>query len=317
MKAIGIETWGGPEALHVVDLPEPHPGPGQVRVRVAAAGVAPVDAMARSGFLAPLYKGQQPPFVPGMEIAGTIDEVGPGVGADQAMSVGMPVVAFVSFHGSWGGYSELLVLPTASVVRAPKGLTMAEAATTVLNPLTARNALDTLQLAPGATLLVTGAAGAVGGYVTTLAAREGLQVIAQVGAGDVERARSAGATWLVSRNDNLAEAVHELIPEGVDAVVDTAGLGEVAATAVKDGGQCAALRPFVGEAGRGITVHGLNVRQRASDQAALTALRDLFEEGLLSVRLGETLPGREAVRAHQLLESGAAKGRIVLEFPVV
>lgn len=314
MLAIGIETWGGPDALHVVDLPEPHPGPGQVRVRVAAAGVAPVDAMARSGLLAPLYKGQQPPFVPGMEVAGILDEVGPDTTND--LPLGSPVVAFVSFAGANGGYSDWVIVPAASVIRAPEGLTMAEAATTVLNPLTARNALDTLQLAPGATLLVTGAAGAVGGYVTTLAAREGLQVVAQVGAGDVERARSAGATWLVSRNDNLAEAVHELLPEGVDAVVDTAGLGEVAAAAVKDGGQVAALRPFAGVAGRGITVHGLNVRQRATDQAALSALRDLVEQGLLPVHLGETFPAREASRAHQSLESGAAKGRIVLEFPV-
>ena len=78
MHAIGFDAYGGPNVLRPVVLPDPHPGPGEVRVRVAAAGVAPVDAMERTGRLAALNEGLTPPFVPGMEVAGVIDEVGPG-----------------------------------------------------------------------------------------------------------------------------------------------------------------------------------------------------------------------------------------------
>ena len=70
MKAIGLEEYGGPDVLHVVDLPDPHPGPGEVRVRVEAAGINPADVMLREGTLARLYEGLEPPFVPGMDVAG-------------------------------------------------------------------------------------------------------------------------------------------------------------------------------------------------------------------------------------------------------
>ena len=89
MHAIGFDTYGAPQVLHPVNLPDPTPGAGEVLVRVAAAGVAPVDAMARSGLLAALYEGQQPPFVPGMEIAGTVEALGIGV-SDGELSAGTP-----------------------------------------------------------------------------------------------------------------------------------------------------------------------------------------------------------------------------------
>ena len=293
MHAIGFDTYGAPQVLHPVNLPDPTPGAGEVLVRVAAAGVAPVDAMARSGLLAALYERQQPPFVPGMEIAGTVEVLGIGV-SDGELSAGTPVAAFVDFKGAHGGYSELLALPAESVVRAPAGLSMPEAATTVLNPLTARNALDALDLPAGATLLVTGAAGAVGGYLVQLAAHAGLRVVAQASAGNEKLVRDLGAAWFVPRDADLAQAVKAQLPDGVDAVVDTANIGVAVADAVRDGGQYAALRPSTDETGRGIAVKGLNVRQRATDHAAIAALRDLFDQGVLTARLGEVVPARDA-----------------------
>lgn len=311
MHAIGFDAWGDPRVLHTVDLPTPTLGPGQVLVRVAAAGVAPVDAMARAGLLKTLYLGQQPPFVPGMEIAGTVEDIGPGL--NHGLAVGTPVVAFVDFNGAHGGYSELIVLPEASVVRAPTGLSIPQAATTVLNPLTARNALDALALPAGSTLLITGAAGAVGGYLVQLAALEGLQVVAQARPGDEELLSGFGAHWFIPRDDDLSRAVRKHLPEGVDAAVDPTNIGEtVVAGAIRDGGRYAALRPHVEPSRRGITTLGLNVRQRATDHAALETLRDLVEQGVLTVRLGEVLPAREAPRAHELLESGV-RGRNVLD----
>lgn len=312
MHAIGFDTYGAPQVLHPVNLPDPTPGAGEVLVRVAAAGVAPVDAMARSGLLAALYERQQPPFVPGMEIAGTVEVLGIGV-SDGELSAGTPVAAFVDFKGAHGGYSELLALPAESVVRAPAGLSMPEAATTVLNPLTARNALDALDLPAGATLLVTGAAGAVGGYLVQLAAHAGLRVVAQASAGNEKLVRDLGAAWFVSRDADLAQAVKAQLPDGVDAVVDTANIGVAVTDAVRDGGQYAALRPSTDETGRGIAVKGLNVRQRATDHAAIAALRDLFDQGVLTARLGEIVPARDAARAHELLETGGLRGRIALD----
>ena len=312
MHAIGFDTYGAPQVLHPVNLPDPTPGAGEVLVRVAAAGVAPVDAMARSGLLAALYERQQPPFVPGMEIAGTVEVLGIGV-SDGELSAGTPVAAFVDFKGAHGGYSELLALPAESVVRAPAGLSMPEAATTVLNPLTARNALDALDLPAGATLLVTGAAGAVCGYLVQLAAHAGLRVVAQASAGNEKLVRDLGAAWFVPRDADLAQAVKAQLPDGVDAVVDTANIGVAVADAVRDGGQYAALRPSTDETGRGIAVKGLNVRQRATDHAAIAALRDLFDQGVLTARLGEVVPARDAARAHELLETGGLRGRIALD----
>ncbi len=313
MRAIGFDTWGGPEVLHPVTLPDPVAGEGEILVRVAAAGVAPVDVMARTGLLAAIYEGQEPPFVVGMEIAGTVEALGL-VDDALALPIGTPVVAFVGFKGSYGGYSELLALPAASVVRAPRGLSMAQAATTGFNPLTARNALDTFALPEGSTLLVTGAAGAVGGYTTELASREGIRVIAQARPEEEELVLGFGATDFVPRGADLAETVRAFVPEGVDAVLDTAGIGLDACAAVRDRGQYTMLRPFGEDAGRGVVTFGLNVRQRATDHEAMVALRDAFDDGRLTVREVVELPACEAVQAHRLLdEHGAGRARVVLD----
>ncbi|MGY0055991.1 alcohol dehydrogenase catalytic domain-containing protein [Streptomyces sp. LZ34] len=118
----------------------------------------------------------EPPYVPGTEAAGVIEQIGPGVQSD--LSVGDRVVAVAVVSGTHGAYAEHLVVPAESVVRAPRGASDAEAATPAMNGLTARMALDPLQLPAGATVAVTGAAGAVGGYAVQLAKADGLRVIA-------------------------------------------------------------------------------------------------------------------------------------------
>ena len=304
MRAIGFDTYGGPEVLHEVELPDPRPGPGEILVRVDAAGVAPVDAMARSGGLAALYEGITPPYVPGMDVCGVVEEVGEGAsGGQENLAVGARVVAFVAFSGSRGGYSEAVVVPAVSAVRAPANATPSEAVAFLLNALTARNSLDALALPPGATVLVTGAAGSVGGYITQLAYAEGLHVIALAGAGDESLVRGFGA--------------RALAPDGVDAVADTAQIAVDLLGAVRDGGRVSILRPVSqDDPGRGITLLPLTVRKRATDQAAMAGLRDLIESRTLSIRLGPVLPASQAAEAHRLLEAGGQRGRIVLTVPV-
>ncbi|MEW1718114.1 NADP-dependent oxidoreductase [Streptomyces sp. NPDC093109] len=315
MKAIGVHTYGGPEVLRTVELPEPHAGPGEVRVRVRAAGVNPADAMLRDGSLAEWYRGLEPPFIAGMDVAGTIDEADDDVKAAYGLSEGEPVIGIVDNHGRHGGYSEYVVLPAESVTRRPAGTTFPEAASFLMNALTARSVLDTLALAPGSTLVVTGAGGAVGGYVVELAATEGLRVIAVASAHDEEWLRSRGADTFVVRGEDLAQRLLDVVPGGADAVADGAMLHDLITPAIRDNGRIAVLRFWDGDPGRGITVHPVNVRTRVTDAAAITRLREQAESGELTLRVAAALPADQAPEAHRLLEKGGLRGRLILEFP--
>ncbi|MFC9056721.1 alcohol dehydrogenase catalytic domain-containing protein [Streptomyces sp. NPDC057074] len=119
--AIGLTSYGPPDVLRPVEVDEPHAGPGQVRIRVQAAGVNPADVMLRDGSLADGYTDVEPPFVPGMDVAGTLDEVGPGLPDDFELQAGDDVVAVVDNHGRHGGYSSHAVVPAASVTAKLSG----------------------------------------------------------------------------------------------------------------------------------------------------------------------------------------------------
>ncbi|AJC61787.1 zinc-binding alcohol dehydrogenase [Streptomyces sp. 769] len=165
---MGVCEFGGPEVLRVLELPEPQAGPGEVRIRVHAAAVNPTDVLLRRGGHAVRMPDRQPPFVPGMDAAGVIDQLGPGT--DARLAMGQPVVAMVLFTSAHGGaYAEHVVVPAASVVPAPEGVDFPAASTLLMNAMTARLALDALAVPPGGTIAVTGAAGAVGGYAVELA----------------------------------------------------------------------------------------------------------------------------------------------------
>src|SRR3954451_20726170 len=163
MRAIGVTQFGGPEALHLVEVPEEHAGPGEVRLRVTAATVNPTDTHLVAGAYADRDPVKEPPWVPGMDVAGVLDEIGEGVDRPD-LRVGAPVMVVVLPSGAHGGYRESLVLPADSVVPAPANASDVEASTLPMNALTARSSLDLMGLAPGQVLAVTGAAGAYGGY---------------------------------------------------------------------------------------------------------------------------------------------------------
>ena len=140
MRAVGVIEFGGPEALQVVDLPEVHAGPDEVRIRVHAAAVNPTDTYVRNGARAEAQRKDPPPYIPGMDAAGVIDEIGAGTATD--LVVGDEVMAMVIPSGSHGAYRESIVLAADSVARAPAGSTHVEAATLPMNGLTARQSLD-------------------------------------------------------------------------------------------------------------------------------------------------------------------------------
>jgi len=312
MRAVGIMVHGGPEALEVVDLPEVHAGPGQVRIRVHAAGVNPTDILARDGSRAEQQKADPPPYVPGMDVAGIVDEVGDGV--STGVKVGDAVIAMVVPKGSHGAYREQIVLDAQAVVPAPKGATHVQACTLPMNGLTARQSLDLLGLSPGQVLAVTGAAGAYGGYVIQLAKAEGLTVIADASAADHQLVKSLGADIVVRRGDDVAARIREHFPNGVDGLADGAVLNERVIPAVRDGGTFTSVRGFTGVPQRGIRFTTTFVRNYDREFGKLDQLRKQVEAGVLTLRVADTYPPDHAGDAHRRLRAGGTRGRLVIQF---
>ncbi|CAL9479736.1 NADP-dependent oxidoreductase [Streptomyces sp. Tu 3180] len=294
MRAAVVTSFGGPEAVRVVEARVPEPGARQVRIKVAAAALNPVDAGVREG----VFGGAGKEIGLGWDVAGTVD----ATGTATAWSVGDEVVALD--HGMvkpLGTHAEYVVVPADAVARAPRTADAVHAATLPLNALTAAQALDLLEVPAGGSLLVTGAAGAVGGYAVQLAAHRGVTVTALAREGDEELVRSLGAEHF---RDGGAEA------GGFDAVLDAAVLGERALAWVRDGGAYAGVIPQAAPAAeRGVRVAAVEV---AADGARLAELVRLVDEGVLTLRVAGTHALDDAAGAHARLAKGGVRGRLVL-----
>jgi NADPH2:quinone reductase len=310
MRAVGITRFGGPEVLEIVERPVPEPGDGEVRIRVAAATVNPTDLALRSGGHG-VPPGLEPPYVPGMELAGTIDLAPAGTGYRP----GDRVMAIVSPRGARGGaQAEFVAVPADSVAAVPDGIGLIEAATLPMNGLTVRRALDLLGLEPGQTLAVTGAAGAVGGYAIQLGQVAGLRVIADAYPKDSELIRRLGADVVVPRGDEVASAIRLATGHGADALIDAAVMDGLVLPGVRDGGQVAAVRRFLGETERSIKVVLVLVSEYLHEAGKLAELAGLAAAGQLTLRVARALPAEQAAEAHRLLEAGGVRGRLVLTF---
>jgi NADPH:quinone reductase-like Zn-dependent oxidoreductase len=309
MQAIIALRPGGPEVLDIVELPDPEPDPGQVRIRVQAAAVNPVDTATRAGYLTEAgLVARNGPLAIGWDVAGVVDAVGSGV---DRFAAGDAVIGLRDMLSApVGAQAELLVLDAAAVAHAPRHATPAEASTLPLNGLTAIQALDLVDLRPGQTLLVTGAAGGLGGFLVELGALRGLRVVAVAGRDDEELVRRLGATTFVPRTDALGTAVRAAVPGGVDAAVDAAVVGVAALDAVRGGGSYisvvagAAPPPL-----RGTRVQNVWIRADGEQLADLVALVDA---GRLTLRVADTLPLSDVARAHERMAAGGIRGRLVL-----
>lgn len=294
MRAAVVRSFGGPEVVDVVERGVPEPAARQVRIKVAAAALNPVDAGVRSG----VFGGAGKEIGLGWDVAGTVD----AVGVAAAWSVGDKVVALAyGVDKPLGTHAEYVVVDTGAVAAAPATVDAVHAATLPLNALTAAQALDLLDLAPGASLLVTGAAGAVGGYAVQLAARQGLTVTGLARADDEEFVRSLGASGFVSG---------EAAAGAYDGVLDTAVLGEPALVWARDGGAYAGVIPQAEPASvRGVRTTAVEV---SADGARLAELVRLADEGVLSLRVAEVFSLADAAKAHSRLGEGGVRGRLVL-----
>jgi NADPH2:quinone reductase len=308
-RAVGIVERGGPEVLAVVDREVRAPGEGEVRIAVGAAAVNPTDIGLRE-----MGGGDLPvPWVPGMDAAGTVESVGPGV---ERLRVGDEVMAVTSPRRPEGGAQvALLVVPAASVVPIPDGASVAEASTLPMNGLTARFGLELLGVAPGGAVAVTGGAGLLASYVIPLARRAGLVVVADAKPEDEDLVRGFGADHVVPRGAGFVDAVRELFPDGVDGLYDTALLHEKVFGAIRDGGDMVVVRgwrPDTTE--RGITVHQVMVAEVLERTDWLEELRELASAGELRLRVAGEYPPEEAAEAHRVMDAGGLRGRVVIRF---
>ncbi|WP_375492985.1 zinc-binding alcohol dehydrogenase family protein [uncultured Jatrophihabitans sp.] len=312
MTAIGVTTYGGPEALHPIEVEQEPLGPRDVRIRVTAAAVNPTDTGVRSGQRDDKPEADPPGAVPGMDAAGEVLEVGADVGTGVA--VGDRVMAIVLPKGPHGAYRSDVVVPARSATRVPAGASDVEAATLPMNGLTARFALDSLQLKSGDTVAVTGAAGAFGGYVVQLAKADGLTVVADAADKDRPLIEQLGADVILPRGDGFADAVRERYPDGVDGLADGAVFNEKALPAVKDGGRMATIRGWDGAGQSRVQVIPEMVFSQGEEWEALDRLRQQVEDGVLTLRVADTLPAAQAADAHRRFEAGGVRGRLVLQF---
>ena len=310
VKAVVVRHYGGPDALEIADVPTPQPGTGQVRIRVQAAPVNPVDIATRSGWLAEhgLMAASGDVGI-GWDLAGVIDAVGPGTDRFRA---GDAVIGMRDLlTAPVGAQAEQVVLDSDAVAPAPRSVPAAEASTIPLNGLTAVQALDLLALQPGQWLLVTGAAGALGGFALELAALRGLRTVAVAAAPDEELVRRLGADEFVARTQGLGEAVRRVVPAGVDGALDAAVVGVAALDAVRDKGSFVAVAAGAAPLPlRGTRVHNVWIRTDGPQLAELAALVDARR---LTPRVAATLPLEEVAAAHQRVAAGGLRGRIVLQ----
>jgi NADPH:quinone reductase-like Zn-dependent oxidoreductase len=309
MRAVVITEPGGPEVVSVADLPVREPGEGEVRIAVRAAAVSPTDSVLRQRGAEDLPA----PWVPGMDAAGIVESVGPGV---DRPAVGDRVMATIAPRRSEGGAQvELLVAPAASVVAIPDGATLEQACTLPMNRLTALLGLELLGLDFGETLAVAGGAGLLASYVIPLAKEGGLFVIADAKPQDEGLVRGFGADVVVARGEGFVAAVRDAAPGGVDGLYDTAVLGSSVLGAIRDGGGLAVVRGWnEGEAERGIEVHPVLVRTVLERTDWLEHLRELASDGRLALRVAAQYPPEQAGEAQRAMDAGGLRGRGVIVF---
>jgi len=294
MRVAEVTEFGGPEVLREAEWPDPVPAEGEVLVRIHAATINPSDLATRAGLARQRMPDLEPPFVLGWDLAGEVD-------GERVMGM----VPFGRIGGRVGTYAELAAVDPAWLAPLGEGIDFVTGATLPLNALTARQCIDLLDARPGATVLITGASGAVGGYAVQLAAGDGYRVIALAGRDDEDWPRELGAHEVVTRDSDLAEV------GPVDAVLDLVPVGPASQAAARDGGEVVFTRsPRDGEPERGIRFKPMLVESDPETLRELAA--DLAEGRLRPSRVAETLDLADAAHGHELAEHGGLHGKVVL-----
>jgi NADPH:quinone reductase-like Zn-dependent oxidoreductase len=299
MKAIVVHQYGGPEVLKYEDYPDPVPGRGEVLVRVAAAGVNPIDYKRRAGLTKDFYPMQFPGLI-GVDMAGTVVKVGPGV---EAFSAGNRVFAMAD-----NTYAELCVVKADVLADIPEGLDLIEAAALPLVTVTGNQLLSATEIKAGQTVMVIGAVGNVGRSAVFTAKSRGATVIAGVLGRQSDQAKAAGADQVVATDDDTAIA--RLAP--LDAVADSVGgkTAEKLIGKVKPGGVYASVVESPKSAAYYPSVKVVHVFSHF-DRQTLQFMAEAVRDGKLAIPIGRKMPLSEAAEAHALAEKGGI-GKILL-----
>ena len=305
MKAVRFDRYGGIDVLDVREVPRPQPGTGEVLVEVKAAGVNPGEAMIRQGVMDEIFPATFPSGQ-GSDLAGVVAEVGTGV---DAFSVGDEVLGFTNDRAS---HAEFVVVPADQLTPKPPAVSWEAAGGLFVAGTTAYAAVRSVELTPGDTVAIAGAAGGVGTIAVQLAKRTGATVLGIAGPSNDEWLAAHGVIP-VNYGDGLADRLRAAAPDGrVDALLDFFGGGyvELAVTELGIAPQridtvidFPALERF------GVMFVG---NQDAADAAVLAELAALIAAGQLEVPIAEAIPLDEVQRAYRTLERRHTRGKIVL-----
>ncbi|WP_166789686.1 NADP-dependent oxidoreductase [Cryobacterium fucosi] len=298
MRTAVVSTPGGPEAIQIVDRPMPIPGEGQVLIRVEAATVNPVDAQTRAGTYHDLGWVTVPEVGLGWDVVGTVDALGLGV---ETVATGDRVAVLIGgVDRPYSAYAEWILASATDIAHVPSTLTSARAATIPLNATTAHQALNLFGPPDGRSLLITGAAGAVGNFAAEMAVRRGFAVTGLARPTDRDVVLNTGASFM------------DTVPAGLvfDAALDAAAIGDTIVASICDNGMyVGVVPPAVPAMTRGITTQAI---MASADGPLLARLLDSASRGEISTRVHSLLLLNDAPEAHRLMEAGGLRGRIVL-----
>jgi NADPH:quinone reductase-like Zn-dependent oxidoreductase len=307
MKAVRVHAYGGPEVLTFEDVPCPTPGRGEVLIKVAATTVNPFDCALRAGYLS----GMLPivmPYIPGTDIAGVVEAVGPGV---EEFRPGDRVFARGGVMRD-GSSAEFTVVPESDLALSPASLDPIHAAALPHVTLTAWQALFELAgLSAGQTVLIHGAAGGVGHVAVQLAKWRGAHVIGTTSRNE-EFVRSLGADEVI----NYAKEPFEKRVSGVDVVLDTIGgdTQERSWKVLKPGGILVSVIQAPSE--DSAAAHGVRhafVYSTPPIGPTLNKVAKLVEEGTLKPEVSAVLPLNDIRKAHEMVEGKHVRGKVVLQ----
>ena len=294
-----MHQYGGPEVLKFEDYPDPVPGPGEVLVRVAASSVNPIDYKRRAGLTKNFYPLQFPSLI-GVDLAGTVVKIGPGV---DGFSVGDQVFAMAD-----NTYAQLCVVKAVVLAKVPKGLDLIQAAALPLVTVTGNQLLSATGIKAGQTVLVLGAVGNVGRSAVFTAKQRGATVIAGVLKKQIDEAKTIGADQVVATDDDTAIA--NLPP--LDAVADAVGgkTGEKLIAKVKPEGVFATVLGAPQNAEKYPSIKVVHVFSKF-DRKTLEFMAEAVRDGRLVIPISQKLPLSEAAEAQAAAEKGGA-GKILL-----
>ena len=303
MRAAAFEQPGGPDVLRLTEVATPHAGPGRVRVRVRAAGVQPYDCAVRAGWTP---AGAPPGFprIPGNEFAGVVDEVGDGV-------TGVRAGAEVLGYGMLNAYAEYIVVPADQITAKPAGMPWEVAGGFSAGAQTAHIALGELQVGPGDTLLIHGAAGSVGSVAVQLAVGRGATVIGTARRANHAYLRELGAIP-VEYGEGLAGRVRAAAPYGIDCALDGAG-GDALAVSLAMVADRRRILTLVEHDRAGEL--GIRVTRPLRSAARLAELADRYARGELRIHVRAAYPLERAADAHRDVGTGHGRGKVVVTVP--